>query len=172
MKVAVTGTPGTGKTEVSKELAEKLDMDRVSVNELASEGDCIQTRDERRETDVVDVDCLREEAEKLEDCILDGHLSHLLNVDYVFVLRCEPEELEERLEGKGWDEPKVRENVDAEILGMVEDDAREENGEVYSIDTTDKSPEEVSRLISKIVHVDVERNRYREKIDWMEEGMI
>lgn len=167
MKISVSGTPGTGKTAVSKKVAETMDLEYVSVNELARDENCIEARDERRETDVVDVDCLKKQADGLEDCVLDGHLSHFLNSDHVFVLRCEPGELEERLEEKGWDRPKIRENVDAEILGTIAGESREENDGVYDIDTTDREPQEVVDIVSDIVRGKIKKEEYKQKINWM-----
>ncbi len=166
MKIAVTGTPGTGKTSVSKELAEETGLDYIPINELAREKDCIISYDEERDSDVVDVKALREETEGLEDCVLDGHLSHFMDNDMVFVLRCKPSELKERLEKKGWDEEKIEENVDAEIVGVIEGEARNSNDEVYSIDTTEKEAEKIAETIKDIIKGG-SGEEYRKHFDWI-----
>ncbi|MFP4116265.1 MAG: adenylate kinase family protein [Candidatus Aenigmatarchaeota archaeon] len=171
MKVAVTGTPGTGKTSVSKKLAEETDLDYVSVNDLARKRDCVISRDEERDSDVVDVQKLREEAKELDGCVLDGHLSHFLENDMVFVLRCKPSVLRTRLEDKGWDEEKVRENMDAEITGVIEMEARNGNDEVYSLETTEENPEEVIETLKKIIKGEA-GEEYEKHFDWIEKGEV
>lgn len=171
MKIAITGTPGCGKTTVSKKLAEETSMDYVSVNDVARKKDCIISHDKDRKSDVVDVKKLRSEAEELEDSILDGHLSHFLDSGMVFVLRCKPSRLKQRLEEKGWDEEKVRENVDAEITGVIEREARNGNEEVYSIDTTKESKEEVVKIIEKIINGEASDD-YSEPFDWIEKDEV
>lgn len=171
MKIAVTGTPGVGKTSVSRKLVEKLDLEYVSVNEFARERDCIVSRDEKRQSDVVDLEKLRDETSSLKDCVLDGHLSHFLDSDKVFVLRCRPSLLRERMREKGWDEEKVEENLDAEILGVIEKEARGEIEEVYSIDTSETSEDEVVGIIINIVEGEGEKE-YRQPLDWVERGEV
>lgn len=169
MKISITGTPGTGKTSVSKKLSENLSLDYVSVNDLARERDCIEGVDDRRDSEIIDIECLKKVVLDLEDCVLDGHLSHFLDSGYVFVLRCEPGELRSRLEEKGWNSSKVKENVDAEVLGVIDSESREENDKVYSVDTTDRSVEEaVEYIVDVIENGKVEE----ERIDWMEDGDI
>ncbi len=171
MKVAVTGTPGTGKTTVAKGLSEETDLKYVSVNKLAREKDCIISYDDRRESDVVDVKKLRNETNDLENCVLDGHLSHFLAVDKVIVLRCKPSSLKDRLEGKGWDEDKVMENVESEIAGIIEREARNSKERVYSIDTTDKSPKQVVDVIINIFEGE-DDGVYSQYFDWIERDEV
>lgn len=171
MKIAVTGTPGTGKTTVAERLGEETSLDYVSVNELARQRDCIISHDDERNSDVVDVKQLREEIKDLEGYILDGHLSHFMDNDKVFVLRCKPSRLKQRLEQKGWKEEKVAENVDAEITGVIEREARNGNDEVYSIDTTNKEVEEVVVIIKNIIQGD-KGQEYRKHFDWIEEDEV
>ncbi len=171
MKIAITGTPGCGKTTVAEKVADKTSMDYVSINHLAREKDCIISYDEERGSDIVDIKALREETEELDDCILDGHLSHFMENDMVFVLRCKPSVLKERLEEKGWEEDKINENVEAEIVGVIEGEARNSNDEVYSIDTTDRDIEEVVNTITEIIDGE-SGEEYSDHFDWIEQGEV
>ncbi|MFP4116540.1 MAG: adenylate kinase family protein [Candidatus Aenigmatarchaeota archaeon] len=171
MKIAITGTPGTGKTTIGEKLAEETSLEYISINDLARERDCIISHDEDRNSDIVDVKELRREVKNLEDCILDGHLSHFMDNQMVFVLRCKPSVLKSRLEDKGWKEEKVAENVDAEITGVIEREARNGNEDVYSIDTTDKDEEEVVGIIKDIVETG-EGKEYKEHFDWIEKDEV
>lgn len=172
MKLAVTGTPGVGKTSVSRKLAEEVDLEYISVNDIAREEGFILSRDEERDTDVVDIDKLREFTSQLEDCVLDSHISHFLESDKTFVLRCRPPILEERMVEKGWDQEKIRENLDAEILGVIQTEAFQQNNEVYVVDTSERDGDETAKLISGIVEGRKNEKDYSERINWIERGEV
>ncbi len=166
--IALTGTPGTGKTSTAEELR-KMGYRVLSVNDLAEELGCILGEEEGCK--VVDVDALAERVREVLEgrVVLEGHLSHLLSPDLIVVLRCNPIVLKERLEGKGWSEEKVLENVEAELIDSILVEALETGKEVYEIDTTDLSPKEVAKIVDGIVSGDEEvRRRFRPgKIDWI-----
>ncbi len=167
--IAITGTPGVGKSTVAK-ILQKKGYKVFSVNELAEELDCIIGEDESCK--IVDVDVL---AEKIGGVLpkgivfLEGHLSHLLDPDKIIVLRCNPIVLKERLKVKGWREEKVLENVEAEIVDSILIEALETGKEVYEIDTTNMKPEDVADFIEKIVKGDKEvKERFKPgKVDWI-----
>lgn len=121
-RVCVTGTPGTGKTAVAKELARLLGWRLVEVNELAQ--GAVVGRDRRRGSKVVDVARLRPRVRRLSGVVLCGHFAHELPCDAVVVLRCALPELRRRLVRRRWSERKVRENVEAELFGVIEEEAR------------------------------------------------
>ena len=106
MRVALTGTPGTGKTTASERLPDEYAV--VHLNAVV-EGEGLWTeRDDERDSLVVDVDALRAWVDDTvgapgdEDCVvLDSHLAHLLDADRVVVLRCRPDVLESRLHDRG-----------------------------------------------------------------------
>ena len=58
--------------------------------------------------------------------------------------------LEERIRKKGWNEEKILENLEAEIIDYVLIEALETCREVHEIDTTFLSPEEVSNIVESI----------------------
>lgn len=143
MRVALTGTPGTGKTTV----ADRLDLpyDVVDLGKLIDEEGLVAERDEIRATDVVDIASLREATAGLDDVIFESHLSHHLPVDRVVVLRCHPAELEDRLRGRGVSTRSTAENAEAEALDLILAEAVAEHGRdsVFEIDTTDCSVDTV-----------------------------
>ena len=169
MIVALTGTPGTGKSSVAEEL--KRRGYRVeSVNELADKFGCVVGIEDN--VRIVDVERLAEEIEHLrgEMIIVEGHLSHLLNPDVTIVLRCHPEKLKKRLENRGWRKEKVLENLEAEIVDSILMEAMG-NRKVYEIDATDLMPKELADIIEKILKNGEEyKEKYRPgKIDWIME---
>ncbi len=113
MRIAITGTPGVGKTAVAEEVSTLLGLTHIEVSKVASEMGAVVEEDDSL---VVDVDILKEKIGKMEDIIIDSHFAEVFDVDLVFVLRCEPEILYNRLKERGYSREKIRENVEAEML--------------------------------------------------------
>lgn len=166
MRVAVTGTPGVGKTSAC---AKVRSLPVYHVSDLVEMFGVATGYDRKRRTREVDVAKLAKKIAKLEgDMILEGHFSHMLNPDIAIVLRCSPSVLEARLRKKGWPEMKIRENVEAEAVDVVLIEALENVPEVLEIDTTKMSDVQVARAIDSIVKG--ERQKYRVgHVDWSQE---
>ncbi len=157
--IAITGTPGVGKSEVGRELARRGYVVK-SVLSLAKEHGCVI--DENDEL-VIDVESLA----KVEfDGIVEGHLSHLLNPEIVVVLRCDPKILKERLIKRGWDYEKVMDNVESELLDVILIESLDACDRVYEIDTTGKSVFEVANSIEEILAGKGE-NYKPGSVDWL-----
>jgi len=122
--VVVTGTPGTGKTTISKSLARHLRAEYLSLTKLVTDEKLHEAVDQQRRTKVVDLDRTRKWlrksiSERETVTVIDTHVADVVPPEYVvkaIVLRCHPAILEARLRQKGWSPSKVRENVLAEIL--------------------------------------------------------
>jgi len=149
--VALTGTPGTGKTSV----AALLDQPVVGLNALY-EGAAQGRRDDG--TWEVDLARLTELARAaLVDCgasaLLEGHLGHRLGLaDTAIVLRCHPRVLGERLASRGYAAAKLRANQEAEALGLITSEALEANiNNVHEIDTTTLTPAETAAQVQSIL---------------------
>jgi|Deesub1362A_J573_1020465.scaffolds.fasta_scaffold13754_2 adenylate kinase len=179
MIVALTGTPGTGKSSVSKFLSKVYQV--KSVSDLAEEFGCIADDTYAGESVlVVDVGCLSEKVSELEFegesgeevLVIEGHLAHLLPCDVTVVLRCNPLRLKDRLLSR-WDMDKVLENVEAELLDVILVEAMEKECSIYEIDTTNRTPEGVAGIVVELI----ESERRGEgipnfrpgKIDWIAE---
>ncbi|WP_418285161.1 adenylate kinase family protein [Halorubrum sp. DTA46] len=146
-RVAVTGTPGTGKSTATALLAGEYDV--IHLNDLIKGDDDLWTeRDAERDTLVADLDAVRD---RLDDWsgVLDSHLAHRFDVDRVIVLRCHPETIEARLRERGESDASVAENSESEALDVILSEAVAEHGveNVYEIDTTDRDPEAVADAI-------------------------
>ena len=119
--VGVTGTPGTGKKSVAVELADLLGFTAKDVNALARELGCAERTGE---SEVVDIERLsRALLERTwRGVVFHGHLLPDLfrggRIDYVAVLRCDPSILKERLWARGYRGDHLRENLEAELIGV------------------------------------------------------
>lgn len=170
MRIALSGTPGTGKTSVGKALAVRGHA-VFEVNDLAKERGLLGRLDRRRSTREVDVEALDralEEWRPSHRVILVGHLSHLMTVDLIIVLRCRPSIVAERLRARGYSEGKVRENAEAEALDVILVEAVETGREVREIDTSSISAEDTADAFEEILAGEKEKYAVGH-IDWSEE---
>ncbi|MUV89055.1 AAA family ATPase [Halapricum sp. CBA1109] len=156
MNVAVTGTPGTGKTTAIESLS--TDLDVIHLNDVIHEADLIAETDEERDTAVADMDAVAAWLADREDRLVESHLAHQFPADRVVVLRCHPEEIERRLGERGESEATARENAESEALDVVLSEAVAEHGaeNVYEVVTTDCEPSAVAAEIAAVIDGDRE----------------
>jgi adenylate kinase len=165
MLIGLSGTPGCGKT-TSAEILRNMGYTVVDLNQYAKNNNCLGDYDKDRDSYEINL-------EKLNglvlgdfsdaDCIIEGHLSHLLSLNMVIILRCNPLILRKRLEEKGWVEKKIAENIEAEILDVIKVEAHEEDHKIFEIDSSHKTPEQIADTITRIIKGDYESPR----IDWL-----
>jgi adenylate kinase len=162
MIVSLSGTPGTGKTTVAK-MIDRSDYVIIPMNELSR--DYLGEYDEARATTEVEIDRLvqdiKDEVISIPQgtethTIIEGHLSHHLPVVRIIVLRSSPKVLEERLSHRDYTGEKIRENMEAEALGVISIEAFETGLPVNEIDTTSLDPALVANEIQKIIELERE----------------
>lgn len=166
MLVALTGTPGTGKSTVCKLLS---DVTVVDLRALAEEHESLFSRDKKRKSLEVDPKKLKKHIPKSDETVvLDGHISHLMDPDITIVLRCSPNVLAKRLSKRRWSKAKVQENVEAEAVDVILIEALDIGEKVFEIDTTEMTPKRVAKAVSEVING--ERGKYRPgDIDWSSE---
>ncbi len=174
--VAVTGVPGTGKTTVSSLLAAEISGEHIELTRLVKEGGLSSGWDQERATAIADLKALRLTILNIVEnargpVIVDGHYSPDVSprelTNLVIVLRRAPWVLRDELKARGYSARKVRENVEAELLGTCLTDALmvQDPVKILEIDTTGEAPEDTVRLIRAAVEGEVEPS-YGE-VDWM-----
>lgn len=151
MRLAVTGTPGTGKTTATERLDTELDV--IHLNDVVEEEGLYTEVDEARDSKVADLEAVRDWLDGRDDVLVESHLAHLLEADRVVVLRCAPGELERRLVERGEPAEKAKENAESEALDVILSEAVRIHGEanVYEIDTTDRDSDEVVDEIAAVI---------------------
>ncbi|HMK53384.1 MAG TPA: AAA family ATPase [Methanobacteriaceae archaeon] len=162
MILLLTGTPGTGKTTVSKLLALKLGAKLVAVNELVEEKKLYSGQDPEREYKIADIPALTHQMGLIMEeyglnetwLIFEGHLSHYYSpADLVVVLRASPQTLTQRLNKREWKSSKVSENVEAEALDICAWESLDIHGKkAQEIDTTSIMPEDVVEVIIGMIN--------------------
>lgn len=171
--ILIGGTPGTGKTMVAKVLGSKLRVDVVALGDLADKSGCISAQDKARDTGIINEDCLVDALVDLVDdkskrIVIEGHYIDLVpssSVQWVFILRTHPQTLRGRLSERDYKDEKVKENVEAEVLGVCQLDAIDAFGEdrVLEIDTSEMKPPDVASKIEQLISEEAAPVR----IDWM-----
>jgi len=153
--IAISGTPGVGKTSVSAELRSRGYI-VIDANEHLRAHGLLGERDEARDTFNVDMeafnDSLEEYRRSKDTVFIDSHLSHQCDCSRIIVLRCHPDVLAQRLRARGYSEAKVRENVQAEILDVILCESVDTDIPVNEIDCTAKDVSSVANLILESVH--------------------
>jgi adenylate kinase len=182
--ILISGTPGTGKTSVSKEIGKKVNARVISLNQLAHSEGLVSEYDRKRDTWVINEEKLKQKTlslikeartEKVKVLIIESHFADIIperEVDLIIVLRCEPDILGQRLRKRGYSEEKVRENIQSEILGnsvnfFIE---RKINKPLYEINNSKLS---IGQLRDEIINIMNDREYGKiyklGKVDWLED---
>ena len=164
--LGVTGTPGTGKKSVAPLAADLLGVRCFGIDELALAHGFAKAKEDELE---VDTARLRRAVPSLvpRPSVLFGHLLPAVLdprlAERVVVLRCEPGVLKGRLAARRYPPAKVRENLEAELIGLVSSESHEAFGHVScDLDTTFTTPTEAAAAVAKLS----EGRPGRPRIDW------
>ena len=147
-RIAITGTPGCGKTTLAELLRQRGEM-VTTVEAIADAHGATVGHDDEDDAQIVDVEAL-EGITLPGHVVIDGHLSHHLKVDEIWVLRCDPDILRQRLEARGYHAGKVEENWEAECMDLVLQEALAAGPRVIQRDGTRRSPEELLSAFESI----------------------
>ena len=181
--IIISGTPGCGKTSVANELSKLIDAKIMSLNELAVSDDFSFEYDNERKTHIVDfkvflpyilkkIKIIKKNNPRF--LIIESHFSDIIPkkyIDYIFILRCDPDELTKRLKSRNYDKKKITENVQSEIMGncvnyLIEKKVKKP---IYEIDTTNLDIKSVAKTIYDIVFAKIDvKKYYLGKVDWLE----
>ena len=161
VRYALTGTPGTGKTSISK----LLDLKIIALSDYykdASEG-----KTESGEW-IIDIDKIKKNIIITEDTILEGHFAHEFdNIDQIMVLRCDPKVLVKRLKERGYSKEKIRENLEAEAIGTIYSESLEclDFTHVVQLDTSVHTASESAGILREYMNGNI---KLEEDIDYSE----
>ena len=170
-RVALSGTPGTGKTTIST-ILKREGFSVLTLEKIAEKYDCLGDLDISDDSKEIDIELL---ISKLKDewnntpeniTIIDGHLSHLLPCDQTIILRCKPDILEARLEKRGYSKEKIQGNVEWELIGGPRND-NENASDWLELDTTELNQNSIKEIIVKWIADDFKPTAIDTDIDWI-----
>jgi broad-specificity NMP kinase len=144
--IAVTGTPGTGKTTFAKRIARILGYRYIDVNVVIKQNKLSEGYDRKRRCKIIDTKRLNKaitDIAKKSDVglVVDSHLSHYLPkkiVSTCIVTRCNLKKLQKRLVKRGYGKAKIRENLDSEIFEVCLTEAKENGHKIIEVFTDKK----------------------------------
>ncbi|MCI4325814.1 MAG: AAA family ATPase [Thermoplasmata archaeon] len=151
-RVALTGTPGTGKTAVGRRLSGRFPV--VEVADLAVQSGLGTATPGGVEVDLAALSrALRRRRDLAEGAVVVGHLAHLLPIPDVVVLRCRPDTLARRLKrARRGTAADRRENYLAESLDIVLAEALGLGRRVWEVDTSGRTVVAVAREVADLVN--------------------
>lgn len=170
LPVALTGTPGVGKSAVARALSPGLAC--VEVGALAKALGAGRGSGRTVEVDVprLAARLRRPRAWGGVDVVV-GHLAHLLPVRAVVLLRCRPPELAKRLRrARRGTEAERTANVVCEATDVVRWELARSRRPCLEIDTTERTPRAVARELARWLERPV-RTR-RPAVDWLADPAV
>ena len=175
MLIGITGTPGTGKTSVTKYLESTYKLNVIYLNELIKNEKLYFGLDKERDSLIVDMEIVSKRVFELIDdkdsiTLIEGHHSHHI-ADIIIVLRASPDTIVDRLSKRGYSIKKINENRDAEELDIILYESVEWCDEVFEIDTTNIDIKEVTKNIIEIIRIKKD-NKDLKALDLYKPGSI
>ena len=168
MSIVITGNPGVGKHTIAHEIAKKLKLSILDINNLAKEKGLFEKID-----DVVEIDVLKLEKiikkEKIRDKIIVGHLAPYIleknEVKTVIVLRRNPYDLVSVYKERKYTDKKSKENISSEILGIIANDAINRFYEkTFQVNIVEQNIQKTTQKVMKVINT----GKGNEAIDWLE----
>ena len=156
--LVLTGNPGVGKHTTASEIMKQNAMyEIIDINNLAIELGLTEKAKETLEVYVAELK-IKMKQKVSKNSLIVGHLAPYVldesDVDVVIVLRKNPMDLIKVFKNRGYSKEKIKSNTAAEFIGVTFNDSISSFGEekTFQIDTTNKTPEQVTSIIDKIVN--------------------
>ena len=155
--ILITGTPGTGKSVLCQNLSELTNMNCINIGELVATKELHCGRDENRDCWIIDDDKVCDELEDIMvkgNNIIDHHGCEFFPERWfhlIIVLRTKTEVLYERLEARNYHTEKIRENMQAEIMQVILENARESYDVNIIVELPSNTIEDMESNVQRIV---------------------
>ena len=156
--LVLTGNPGVGKHTTASEIMKQNTMyEIIDINNLAIELGLTEKAKETLEVYVAELK-IKMKQKVSNNSLIVGHLAPYVldesDVDVAIVLRKNPMDLIKVFKNRGYSKEKIKSNTAAEFIGVTFNDSISSFGEekTFQIDTTNKTPEQVTSIIDKIVN--------------------
>lgn len=187
----ITGTPGTGKTQLCERIIDQLPDDLKSefsimnLSDFAKANKCLDGYDYELECDIIDEEVVEQKLiEKFDPSgggdgedpdsarprhggiIMDYHGADLIPkqlLDKVFVLRCNNSILYDRLSKRNYPQKKIEMNLECEIFQSIKDEAIDAFGTEMVIEMNSEDENDCESNVQKIIKWIYKWINYQEK---------
>ena len=176
--IAVSGTPGTGKSIFARALAKKLNARVIDLNALIRRKKIYRLDVDG--TKIANLPKMRKEFIRTihashSPIVVEGLLAHLLPkkcFTHVIILRIRPRVIERRLRARKYSKAKIRDNIESEALSIILWEAVQAHGmgKVYEINMTKLRPDAAVKLFSDAL--DGKVSLRPGKVDWLDEVFL
>jgi len=135
MIIVISGSVGSGKTSISKELSKKLSYDVVHLNDKAkifklNDDESVQTFDFDLDKLLVNVEKeIKLLKENGKNVIFESHFAHFINpdlIDMLFVINRDLKDLKKEYIKRKYNDKKIKDNLEVESFNLCFYEAIEE----------------------------------------------
>ena len=168
MSIVITGNPGVGKHTITQEIAEKLELSIIDINNIARDAGLFEKNNDTNDVDTTKLEKILEQKISEKNVIV-GHLAPYVldknTVKIMIVLRRSPYDLISVYKERKYTDEKSKENLGSEVLGIIAHDAMNKFQEkTFQINTSEKSIQEVVEKVMTLIS----SNKGNEEVDWLD----
>ena len=168
MSIVITGNPGVGKHTIANEIAKRLELQIVDINNIAKDSGLFERNEDTNDVDTAELKKVI--SNKIsKSTLVVGHLApYVLSSEQIkkmIVLRRNPYDLISVYKKREYSNEKIRENTGSEILGIIAHDAINQFGvKAFQVDVSTKSVLEVTNKVMSIINGEDSS----EDVDWLD----
>jgi len=168
MSIVISGNPGTGKHTIARQIAQRLDLSIIDINEIAKSKGLFEKNKGINDVDTKKLGKIFQD-KTFEKNLIVGHLAPYVldknQVRIMIILRRNPYELASVYKERKYTENKIKENIGSEILGIIVHDAMSKfNEKMFQINNSEKSIEETVEKVMSLISMD----KSGEEVDWLD----
>lgn len=154
--ILITGTPGTGKSTLGTELAERCNLNYINVGELAKANSLYEGWDDDYNCPILDEDKVIDELE--EQMQKGGNVVEYHSCEFfperwfhaVFVLRTDNTVLYNRLQNRGYSGKKLEDNIQCEIFQTILEEAQDSYKTEIVHELSSNTPDDLENNLAQI----------------------
>ncbi|MEM0139304.1 MAG: adenylate kinase family protein [Ferroplasma sp.] len=141
--ICITGIPCTGKTSICRILNEN-GIQCSGLDEIARQAGALSNG-------IVDIDSLK--CYSIDSTIVESHYSHLLECDFVIILKDSEERIRKRMHARKYSEKKIEENLDAQRADIIYFEALEQlpSNHIFVVEASDRNISDIFEEVYGII---------------------